>query len=90
MRGAFRDDMTSGVTGVMGNVARPSHRGGWAGRLPRIGGRFDRRGLLVFGAGIESDVPLIAWTAGAAWMRQRFGPEIVPPAPEMKNAHAES
>lgn len=83
VRVLFRDDMTSGVTGVMGNVAGLLTGAAGPGGFKGIGGRFDRRSLLVFGAGIESDVRFERVDGGGG-VDAAFRAEIVPPAPEMR------
>jgi hypothetical protein len=50
VRVTFRDDACAGVTGVVANVASLLTGAAQEGGFKGIEGRFDRRGLLVFGA----------------------------------------
>ena len=66
VRVRLRDEMERGVTGVIANVVGlitgATQQNGFKG----IGGRFDRRNLLYFGAGIDADIQFERVDSGAA------------------------
>lgn len=66
VRVELRDDRVAGATGVIANVASfltgAAHDTGFKG----IGGRFDRRNLLVFGADIPGQLRVTRTDTGAA------------------------
>ena len=66
IRVELRDDRTEGTTGVVANVASfvtgATHDTGFKG----IGGRFDRRNLLLFGVGIPGQLRFTRIDTGAA------------------------
>ncbi|HRD92117.1 hypothetical protein [Accumulibacter sp.] len=66
IRVELRDEQLAGVTGVVANVASlvtgATHDTGFKG----IGGHFDRRGLLFFGAGIPGQIRFTRVDTGAS------------------------
>jgi hypothetical protein len=85
IRVRFRDDIANGVTGVIANVVGfltgAAQNGGFKG----IAGRFDRRNLMHFNAGIPEDIRFERTDTGAA-VGVSYHPEIVPPSPAMREA----
>lgn len=79
----LRDDAAAGVTGVIANVAGLVTGAAQEGGFKGIGGRFDRRHLLAFGAPIEGEIRFRRVDTGAA-VEARYRPERVPPDPEMR------
>ncbi len=83
VRVQFRDDIAAGVTGVMANVASLLCGAAGPGGFKGIGGRFDRRGLLGFGAPIETELRFER-TDNHQTVQVSYHPETVPPAPAMQ------
>ena len=79
-----RDDVASGVTGVIANVASLLTGAAQNGGFKGIGGRFDRRNLLSFNAAITGELRFTRLDSGAS-VEVRYHPELVPPAPGMKD-----
>ncbi len=81
---SFRDSGTSGVTGVMANIATlitgASQDNGFKG----IGGKFDRRNLLFFDAGVPGEIRFERRDTGMA-VNTAYHPETVPPDAAMKD-----
>lgn len=81
---SFREHATSGVTGVMANVATLltgcTHDTGFKG----IAGRFDRRNLLFFSAPIGGEMQFERKDNGASVIAA-YHPAQVPPDPAMKD-----
>lgn len=86
-RGAVRtllpEAASSGVTGVMANVASLITGGREDDGFHGIGGRFDRNGLLAFEADIPGSMAFQRMDTGARVVAE-YQPQIVPPAPEMR------
>ena len=80
---SFREHNTSGVTGVMANVAALITGAAQDGGFKGIGGKFDRRNLLFFNAAIGGEMRFERTDSGAAAVAA-YRPERVPPAPAMK------
>lgn len=80
---SFREHATSGVTGVMANIATLltgcTHDTGFKG----LAGRFDRRNLLFFSAAIGGEMQFQRKDNGATVLAA-YHPEQVPPNPAMK------
>jgi len=83
LRVDFRDDLASGVTGVMANIVSLITGATQDGGFKGIAGRFERRNLLFFNAAIEGEVRFRRVDTGAA-VEASYRPEIVPPAPAMQ------
>jgi len=79
----FRDDLLSGVTGVIANVTTlitgATHDSGFKG----IAGNFDRRNLLFFNADIDGDIRFRRVDTGAS-VAVSYHPEIVPSSEAVK------
>jgi hypothetical protein len=75
--------MEHGVTGVIANVAGlitgATQRNGFKG----IGGRFDRRGLLFFDAGIDADMHFERVDSGAA-VTATYRADLIPGSARLK------
>lgn len=80
---SFREHVTSGVTGVMSNVVSLITGATQGSGFKGIGGKFDRRNLLLFNAAIGGEMRFERTDNGAAVI-VAYHPELVPPAPEMK------
>lgn len=84
IRVSLRESATSGVTGVMANIATlitgATQESGFKG----IGGRFDRRNLLYFDTPISGEIRFERRDTGTA-VSTSYHPEIVPPDAAMKD-----
>lgn len=80
IRVRFRDDETSGVTGVIASVSAVITGAAQNGGFKGIGGRFGRRGLLSFNAAI-SDEACFERVDGGGAVAVSYFPERVPLAP---------
>lgn len=80
---SFREHITSGVTGVMANIATLITGATQDGGFKGIAGRFDRRNLLFFNAAIGGEMRFERTDSGAAVIAA-YHPELVPPTPLMK------
>ncbi len=78
----FRDDLGSGVTGVMANVIGLITGAAQDGGFKGIAGRFERRNLLFFNSPIEGEVRLERIDTGAA-VELSYRPGVVPASPAM-------
>lgn len=83
IRVSFRDDIGAGTTGVIANVAGLLTGAAGPGGFKGIGGRFDRRNLLAFNAGIETEVRFERTDSGGG-VNVSYRADSVPPAPAMK------
>lgn len=83
LRVDFRDAADSGVTGVIANVVALITGATQDTGFKGIGGRFDRRGLLYFGADIVGDVRFQRLDSGAV-VEARYYPGHVPNVPAMQ------
>jgi len=83
VRVRLRDDMEHGVTGVIANVVGlitgATQQNGFKG----IGGRFDRRNLLFFDAGIDADIHFERIDSGAA-VTAAYDAGLVPGSARLK------
>jgi len=83
VRVRLRCEMEEGVTGVTANVVGlitgATQKNGFKG----IGGRFDRRNLLYFGAGIDGDIHFERVDSGAA-VTVAYRAELVPGSARLK------
>jgi len=80
---SFREHITSGVTGVMANVATLITGATQDNGFKGIAGKFDRRNLLFFNAAIGGEMRFERADSGAAVIAA-YHPEIVPHLPAMK------
>ena len=80
---SFREHLTSGVTGVMANVATLITGATQDGGFKGIAGKFDRRNLLFFNAAIGGEMQFQRADNGAAVIAA-YHPELVPPTPAMR------
>src|SRR3989304_1255292 len=80
---AFRDDIASGVTGVMANVASLLTGAAQSGGFKGLAGRFDRRNLLSFNAGIRGEGRFEGGDNGRT-VEASYRADIVPSAPAMR------
>lgn len=83
VRAEFRDDATDGVTGVIAGVVSLITGARQDDGFKGIAGRFDRRGLLVFGAPIAGEIRFTRLDTGAA-VEVAFDPSPVPPDAGMR------
>jgi len=83
IRVEFRDGQTDGVTGVIANVVGLLTGAAQSGGFKGIGGKFERRNLLHFEAGISGDIRFTRLDSGIG-VEVTYHPEIVPPEQEMK------
>lgn len=83
IRVQFRDDIATGTTGVIANVASLLTGAAGPGGFKGIGGRFDRRHLLAFNADLKTEVRFERADTGRG-VDMSYRAEIVPPAPAMK------
>jgi hypothetical protein len=83
IRAEFRDGQADGVTGVIANVVGLLTGAAQSGGFKGIGGKFERRNLLHFDAGISGDIRFTRLDSGTS-AEVTYHPEIVPPAPAMK------
>ncbi len=83
VRVRLRGEMEEGVTGVIANVVGlitgATQKNGFKG----IGGRFDRRNLLYFGAGIDADIHFARVDSSAA-VTVAYRAELVPGSARLK------
>lgn len=79
----MRDGQADGVAGVIANVAGLLTGAAQSGGFKGIAGKFDRRDLLLFNAGIELDMRFTRLDVGLR-VEVGYHPERVPPAPGMK------
>jgi len=80
----FRDGQADGVTGVIANVVGLFTGSAQSGGFKGIGGKFDRRNLLHFNAGIGGDIRFTRIDTGAS-VETTYHPELVPPSSGMKD-----
>jgi hypothetical protein len=83
VRTRFPDAASSGVTGVMANVASLITGGRGNDGFHGIGGRFDRNGLLAFEADMAGTMALESCADGQRVVVD-YQPQIVPAAPQMR------
>ncbi|MCZ7565361.1 MAG: FmdE family protein [Burkholderiales bacterium] len=83
IRVELRDDLASGVTGVIAHVVGLLTGAAQAGGFKGIGGRFDRRDLLHFNAATGGEARFVRLDTGAAVVAG-FRPERVPAEPRLK------
>ena len=77
---AAQADGTAGVTGaVAGLLTGAAGEGGFKG----LGGRFSRRNLLAFAAGIDAELCFTRMDSGAR-ATAAYHPDVVPPSPELQ------
>jgi len=77
---AAQPDGTAGVTGaVAGLLTGAAGEGGFKG----LAGRFSRRNLLAFAAGIDAELCFTRMDSGAH-VTATYHPEVVPPSPELQ------
>jgi len=77
---AAQADGTAGVTAaVVGLLTGAAGEGGFKG----LGGRFSRRNLLEFAAGIDAELCFTRMDSGAR-VTAAYHPEVVPPSPELQ------
>lgn len=79
----FRDDIASGVTGVIANVVSLLTGAAQSGGFKGIGGQFDRRNLLSFNAEVAAEIRFTRRDTGAQ-VTTAYRPDLVPPAPRMR------
>jgi formylmethanofuran dehydrogenase subunit E len=83
VRVRLRDEMEHGVTGVIANVVGlitgATQKNGFKG----IAGRFDRRDLLFFNAGIDADIQFVRVDSGAA-VTVAYRADLVPGSARLK------
>lgn len=83
IRVTFRDDLTSGVTGVMANIATLLTGATQDSGFKGLAGQFDRRRLLSFNAAINGEMRFERVDGGSS-VSTEYHPEIVPPQAAMK------
>lgn len=81
---SFREAGTSGVTGVMANIATLITGATQDTGFKGIGGKFDRRNLLFFDAAIPGEICFERRDTGIA-VSTTYHPEIVPPNSSMQD-----
>lgn len=79
----FRDGQADGVTGVIANVVSLLTGAAQSGGFKGIAGKFDRRDLLHFNAGITAEIRYTRLDSGMN-VAVSYRPELVPPLPAMK------
>ena len=82
IRVAFRDDQSSGVTGVLANVVSQITGASGDGGFKGLAGKFKRNGLLSFNAGIEGMIRFERIDQARA-VEADYHPEQVPPDKNM-------
>ena len=82
IRVEFRDDRTAGVTGVIANVVSLLTGAAGDAGFKGLGGRFDRRNLLVFNADVPLDIRFARIDTGAR-VDAAAHVRLVPGDPEM-------
>jgi formylmethanofuran dehydrogenase subunit E len=80
---SFRESSSSGVTGVMANIATLITGATQDNGFKGIGGKFDRRNLLFFDVPMSGEMRFERRDTGSA-VSTSYHPEIVPPDPAMK------
>jgi len=80
---SFRDGQADGVTGVIANVVGLVTGAAQSGGFKGIGGKFDRRNLLHFNAGITGEIRFTRLDTGIH-VETTYHPELVSPSPGMK------
>lgn len=80
---SFRDGQADGVTGVIANVAGLLTGAAQTGGFKGIGGKFERRNLLHFSAGITGEIRYTRMDTGIS-VETTYHPECVSPSPGMK------
>jgi hypothetical protein len=80
---AFRDGQADGVTGVIANVVGLLTGAAQSGGFKGIGGKFDRRNLLHFNAGITGEIRFTRLDTGIH-VETTYHPEWVSSSPGMK------
>lgn len=80
---SFRDGQADGVTGVIANVVSLLTGAAQSGGFKGIGGKFDRRNLLHFNAGITGEIRFTRLDTGIN-VETTYHPEWVSPSPGMK------
>lgn len=83
VKAEFRDGQADGVTGVIANVVGLLTGAAQSGGFKGIGGKFDRRNLLHFNAGIGGDIRFTRIDTGTC-VETTYHPELVPPSPGAK------
>ena len=89
IRVEFREDIASGVTGVIANVVGLITGAAQSGGFKGIAGRFERRNLLFFNAPITGEIRFQRLDNGDA-VEVDYHPELVPPAPAMRELMAKA
>ncbi len=80
---SFRDGQADGVTGVIANVAGLLTGAAQSGGFKGIGGKFDRRNLLHFNAGVTGEIRYTRLDTGIN-VETTYHPEWVSPSPGMR------
>jgi len=80
---SFRDGQSDGVTGVIANIASLLTGAAQSGGFKGIGGKFDRRNLLHFNAGITGEIRFTRLDNGIN-VETTYHPELATPSPGMK------
>lgn len=80
---SFRDSRTTGVTGVVANIAALITGATQDNGFKGIGGKFDRRNMLFFEASIPGEICFERRDTGVS-VTTTYHPEIVPPDTAMK------
>ncbi len=80
---SFRGGQADGVTGVIANVVGLLTGAAQSGGFKGIGGKFDRRNLLHFNAGITGEIRYTRLDTGIH-VETTYHPEVVTPSPGMK------
>lgn len=83
IKAEFRDGQADGVTGVIANVVGLLTGAAQSGGFKGIAGKFDRRNLLHFNAGISGEIRFTRLDTGMS-VEVGYHPEWVPPSPAMK------
>lgn len=79
----LRDGQADGVTGVIANVASLLTGAAQSGGFKGIAGKFDRRNLLHFNAGISGEIRFTRLDTGMS-VEVGYHPELTPPSAAMK------
>jgi len=79
----LRDGQVDGVTGVIANVVGLLTGAAQSGGFKGIAGKFDRRNLLHFNAGIAGEIRFTRLDTGMS-VEVSYHPELAPPSPAMK------
>lgn len=83
IKAEFRDGQADGVTGVIANVVGLLTGAAQSGGFKGIGGKFDRRNLLHFNAGIAGEIRFTRLDTGMS-VEVGYHPELAPPSAAMK------